>query len=171
MKCEKKAKLAEEKQKKEFALQQKRNVEQQEHARRLGEIDEKIASENHALRDVQVAKERTKGVGETAPLSARALPVTNAIQNASVASPLQEAIETRPKTKSTSAQQASAKKLVQTRAEDAVAQDELKRRQEQEHLREYARTESGRIDAMLEGKRKEEARQNQQKAEAQAVLR
>jgi hypothetical protein len=70
------------------------------------------------------------------------------------------------------AQQELTKKLARTRAKDAAAQDELKRQQEQARLREYAAmVERETLAAMLEEKRKEEARQRQQEAKAQAALR
>jgi hypothetical protein len=70
------------------------------------------------------------------------------------------------------AQQELTKKLAQTQAKDAAAQDELKRQQEQARLREYAAmAERMRLAAVLEEKRKEEARQRQQEAKAQAALR
>jgi SpoVK/Ycf46/Vps4 family AAA+-type ATPase len=70
------------------------------------------------------------------------------------------------------AQRKLAKKLAQTRAKDAAAQDELKRQQEQARIKEYeAMVERERVAAMLEEKRKEEARQRRQEAKAQAALR
>lgn len=62
VKCERQAKLAEEKRKKEFALQQKRDADQQEHVRQLAEIEEKLALERQALRDAQLAKERENAI-------------------------------------------------------------------------------------------------------------
>jgi hypothetical protein len=98
-KCEGQAKLAEEKQKKEFALQQKRDADQQEHARRLAEIDEKLALERQALRDAQLAKERKNAIiqrerdlEEAAYLTAHTLSTGHAIpQNSGVQSSIQAA--------------------------------------------------------------------------------
>ena len=70
------------------------------------------------------------------------------------------------------AQRQLAKTLAQTQAKNAAEQDDLKRQQEQVRLRECAaRAERERIAAMMEEKRKEEARQMQQEAKAQATLR
>jgi hypothetical protein len=78
----------------------------------------------------------------------------------------------REATKREDAERALAKKLAETRAKDAAAQNELKRQQEQVRLRECAAmAERQRIAAILEEKRKEEARQRQQEAKAQAALR
>jgi len=70
------------------------------------------------------------------------------------------------------AQQALAKELARTRAKDAAAQDELKRKREEARLREIeAQAERARIAARLEEKRQQEQRMRQQEAKAQAALR
>jgi hypothetical protein len=61
-KCERQAKVAEEKRQREFDLQQKRDADQQEHDRRLAEIAEKITLETQALRDAQLVKERVNAI-------------------------------------------------------------------------------------------------------------
>jgi hypothetical protein len=107
-KCERQAKLAEEKRQKEFALQQKRDAEQREHARRLAEFDEKIAAENQAVRDAQLAEERAnaiyqreKDLEEAASLAARAASFTNTAQKTSGAQSSQQTTHARPIAKST----------------------------------------------------------------------
>ncbi|KDQ11900.1 hypothetical protein BOTBODRAFT_189574 [Botryobasidium botryosum FD-172 SS1] len=61
-KCDRDTKLAEQKRQRDFDLQEKRDAEQLAHAKRLAELDEKIASERQAIRDAQLAKERNAAV-------------------------------------------------------------------------------------------------------------
>lgn len=106
-KCERDAKVAEEKRQKEFAIQRKRDAEQREHARRLAQIDDQIASETQALRDAQLAKERAhaiqqreKDLEEAASFTARASSTTHPIQQTSDVQPLEQTTDSRPKTMS-----------------------------------------------------------------------
>jgi ATPase family associated with various cellular activities (AAA)/AAA lid domain len=59
-KCDREAKLAEKKKREDFSLQEKRDAEQQLHARRLAEIDAKIASEMQARQDARLTEERER---------------------------------------------------------------------------------------------------------------
>lgn len=70
------------------------------------------------------------------------------------------------------AQQILVQRLEQVRAKDAAEKEEQKRQLEEARLQEcLARAERDRIAALLEAKQKEEARQRQQEAKAQAALR
>ena len=99
VKCERQAKLAEEKQQREFALQQKRDADQREHARKLAEIDEKTDLKMQASRDAQLAKERENAIiqrerdlEEAASLTAPTLSIAHAIsQSSGVQSSIQAA--------------------------------------------------------------------------------
>ncbi|RDB20814.1 NFX1-type zinc finger-containing protein 1 [Hypsizygus marmoreus] len=57
-KCERAAKLAEEKRQKEYELQQKRDAEQLEHSRRMAALDEQIAQQEQSLMDSRSREER-----------------------------------------------------------------------------------------------------------------
>ncbi|KAJ6494824.1 P-loop containing nucleoside triphosphate hydrolase protein [Mycena vitilis] len=61
-KCDREARLAEEKRKKEFELQQKRDALQAAYAQRLAAIDAEIAAKNLELQDAREAAERSKSV-------------------------------------------------------------------------------------------------------------
>ncbi|EGO03446.1 hypothetical protein SERLA73DRAFT_165136 [Serpula lacrymans var. lacrymans S7.3] len=61
-KCERDAKLAEIKRKRDFALQEKREAEQAAHARKLAEIDQKIDDVTQTLRDEQLAIDRDNAI-------------------------------------------------------------------------------------------------------------
>ncbi|KAI0954385.1 hypothetical protein AcV7_007636 [Taiwanofungus camphoratus] len=80
MNCERAIKLAEKRQQEAFALQQKREAEEQEHARQLAKIEEEIAKQTQVLRDSQLAEERANVIrqkrldmGMLAQLAARKL--------------------------------------------------------------------------------------------------
>ena len=57
-KCDREAKLAEDKRQKEFSRQQKRDEEEAEHLRKKKEIEEKILEQQQLLRDAQLKEER-----------------------------------------------------------------------------------------------------------------
>lgn len=61
-KCDRDTKIQEEKRKKEFALQQKRDADQLEHARKMAELDAKIAAEAQIVRDAQLDEERKSAI-------------------------------------------------------------------------------------------------------------
>jgi DNA replication protein DnaC len=61
-KCERATKLAEQKKAKAAALQQKREAEDLAHAKKLADINEKIAVEEQAHRDHQLAEDRTRAI-------------------------------------------------------------------------------------------------------------
>ena len=107
-KCETKAKLAEDKRQKEFALQQKRDADQQEHVRRMAEIDEKIAAESQAVRDANLAKDRANAIRqkemdleEAAFLAAQSSSFIQAVQQTSGIEPSQRTAGVRPHANST----------------------------------------------------------------------
>ena len=61
-KCERATKLAEQKKARAAALQKKRDAEELAHAQKLADIDEKIAAEAQARRDLQLAADRTRAI-------------------------------------------------------------------------------------------------------------
>jgi hypothetical protein len=63
-KCDSEAKMEKKRQEEAFKLQQKRDAEQLEYSRRLSELEEKIAHEQQALIDQQVAEDRARVLGQ-----------------------------------------------------------------------------------------------------------
>ncbi|KAJ6619752.1 P-loop containing nucleoside triphosphate hydrolase protein [Mycena sp. CBHHK59/15] len=61
-KCDREAKLAQEKREKDFLLQEKRDAEQVAHAKRLAEIDDEIASKTRELREARLGNERSQAI-------------------------------------------------------------------------------------------------------------
>jgi hypothetical protein len=59
-KCEQEATLAERKRRKEFELQQKRELQQAEHERRLKDLEEKIEAEAQIVKDAHLAQQRAQ---------------------------------------------------------------------------------------------------------------
>lgn len=97
VKCENKAKADAEKQRKAFARQQQMDADQQEHARRIAEIDEQVAAERQKLRDIQLAQERARAIREkekdlenSISLAARAVrsPLSSQQDTTSITAPL-----------------------------------------------------------------------------------
>ncbi|KAA1473256.1 P-loop containing nucleoside triphosphate hydrolase protein [Dentipellis sp. KUC8613] len=58
LKCDRQTKLAEIKRKKDFELQQRRDAEQAEHLRKIAELEEQIAAEQQAQKDIELSEER-----------------------------------------------------------------------------------------------------------------
>lgn len=63
-KCEKKAKDDAEKLQKAFERQKQKEAEQAEHARRMAELDEQVATERAKIRDAQLEQERKHAISE-----------------------------------------------------------------------------------------------------------
>ncbi|KAI0067131.1 P-loop containing nucleoside triphosphate hydrolase protein [Artomyces pyxidatus] len=61
-KCEKEVKAAEKRQKEAFELQQRRDAEQLEHAKKLAELDEQIEAERQAQKDADLVQERVNAL-------------------------------------------------------------------------------------------------------------
>ncbi|TFY66383.1 hypothetical protein EVG20_g4700 [Dentipellis fragilis] len=57
-KCDRQTKLAEIKLKRDFELQQRRDAEQAEHLRKIAELEEQIAAEQQAQKDIELSEER-----------------------------------------------------------------------------------------------------------------
>ena len=60
--CDREAKAAADKLNKEFKLQQKRDIEQQAHDKKMAELEAKIAAERQKIRDDRLAKERQDAI-------------------------------------------------------------------------------------------------------------